>query len=284
MLQIFDVNRRLFQRLQSWRLDAEKRADCIHREIAFRIFDRLQDIKDNVFQKTLLLGAPSLYVSQLVPPNQLGSVHFSDHKEVFPFVSSANSIPIDSIQPGQDFDAAISNLFIHNVNDLEGLARSIEAALKPNGVLLASVFGSDTLCELRTCMQSAELERTGGVSRRFHPMLAVTDFGNLLSRCRFSLVTVDHEHLTVQYPSVFELLEDLFWMGESNSMAGGVRFLPRDILAAAGAAYQSLFGNPDGSINATFHIIYGIGWKHSDTQPKPKERGSATHSFRDSLA
>ena len=46
-------------------------------------------------------------------------------------------------------------------------------SLKPDGVFIASMFGGDTLFELRTSMQLAELEREGGVSPRVSPMTDV---------------------------------------------------------------------------------------------------------------
>lgn len=42
-----------------------------------------------------------------------------------------------------------------------------------------------------------------------------------------------------------------------------------------------LYGNPDGSVPATFQVIYMIGWKPDPSQPKPLERGSANVSMKD---
>jgi NADH dehydrogenase [ubiquinone] 1 alpha subcomplex assembly factor 5 len=41
----------------------------------------------------------------------------------------------------------------------------------------------------------------------------------LLTRAGFALTTVDVDEIQVNYPSAFELMEDLKAMGESNAVA-----------------------------------------------------------------
>lgn len=42
-----------------------------------------------------------------------------------------------------------------------------------------------------------------------------------------------------------------------------------------------LYGNEDGTVPATFQIIYLIGWKSDPSQPKPLERGTGNISIKD---
>ena len=42
-----------------------------------------------------------------------------------------------------------------------------------------------------------------------------------------------------------------------------------------------MYGNQDGTIPATFQIIYMIGWKPDPSQPKPLERGTGNVSMKD---
>jgi NADH dehydrogenase [ubiquinone] 1 alpha subcomplex assembly factor 5 len=44
---------------------------------------------------------------------------------------------------------------------------------------------------------------------------------------------------------------------------------------------SEMYGNQDGTIPATFQIIYMIGWKPDPSQPKPLERGTGNVSMRD---
>ncbi len=57
----------------------------------------------------------------------------------------------------------------------------------------------------------------------------------------------------------------------------------RDVLLASDAIYRELHGNADGSIPATFRIIYMIGWRESADQPAPLARGSGEVNLRDVL-
>jgi len=51
-------------------------------------------------------------------------------------------------------------------------------------------------------------------------VLDTRDVSNLLGRAGFTLLTVDVDEITVNYPSMWELMEDLRAMGESNAIVG----------------------------------------------------------------
>lgn len=159
----------------------------------------------------------------------------------------------------------------------------IKEALVPDGLFLGAMFGGDTLFELRTSLQLAQIDREGGISPYVSPMTHTRDISNLLGRAGFTLLTVDVDEIKVAYPSMWELVDDLRLMGESNAIIGRKSFLHRDTLTAASAIYKEMHGNEDGTVPATFQVIYMIGWKPSPTQPKPLERGSASTRMQDVL-
>lgn len=74
-------------------------------------------------------------------------------------------------------------------------------------------------------------------------------------------------------------------MAENNASKNRKLHLNRDIILAAGAIYNQLYGKTkeDGSkyIPATFQIIYMIGWKPDPSQPKPLQRGTGQISLKD---
>ncbi|KAG8904764.1 NADH dehydrogenase [ubiquinone] 1 alpha subcomplex assembly factor 5 [Tulasnella sp. 403] len=185
--------------------------------------------------------------------------------------------------PRASQDAVVSCLSLHWVNDLPGALIQIREVLKPDGVFVGAMFGGDTLFELRTSLQLAEVEREGGISPRVSPMTNTSDISNLMGRAGFSLLTVDTDEVKIAYPSMWELMEDLRDMGESNAVVGRRPFIHRDTLLAASSIYKELHGNEDGTIPATFQIVYMIGWRPSPNQPKPLERGSAKTSLKDVL-
>lgn len=47
-----------------------------------------------------------------------------------------------------------------------------------------------------------------------------SDMSNLMSRAGFTLLTVDVDEVKVAYPSIWELMDDLRNMGESNAIIG----------------------------------------------------------------
>jgi len=95
------------------------------------------------------------------------------------------------------------------------------------------------------------------------------------------MLTIDTDEICVNYPSMFELMDDLKGMAENNASWIRKLHLHRDTMFAASAIYRELYGNADGSIPATFQVIYMIGWKPDSSQPKPLERGSANVSMKD---
>jgi len=157
----------------------------------------------------------------------------------------------------------------------------INHCLKEDAAFIGTIFGTDTLYELRCSLQLAEIEREGGFGQHVSPFTEMRDIGGLLQRAGLNLTTIDFDEIVIDYPSMFELMEDLKGMGENNCTWKRKHVLNRDTMLAASAIYKEMYGNEDGSIPATFQVLYMIGWKKSKKQPKPLKRGTATTSFRD---
>lgn len=86
-------------------------------------------------------------------------------------------------------------------------------------------------------------------------MSETTDGPSLLSRAGFTLTTVDIEEITINYPSIWELLHDIRDMGESNAILGRRANISRDVLIAAEAIYKELYQTEGDGIPATFQVI-----------------------------
>ncbi|SAL98377.1 hypothetical protein [Absidia glauca] len=270
--QVFD---RHVKKLQKDRAAAQKDqsrvVDYLKDEVAARVSDRLLDIKRE-FGTVVDLGAGCEQALNR-DADQTYEVDVERRQvdeEYLPF--EENSL-----------EAVVSSLSLNWVNDLPGALIQIRQSLKPDGVFIGAMFGGDTLFELRTSIQLAEVERESGISPRVSPMTDSSDISRLLSRAGFTLTTVDVDEIQVNYPSAFELMDDLKAMGESNAVLSRRPFLKRDTLLAAASIYKELHGNEDGTIPATFQVIYMIGWKPSESTPLPKKRGSANASLKDVL-
>jgi NADH dehydrogenase [ubiquinone] 1 alpha subcomplex assembly factor 5 len=180
------------------------------------------------------------------------------------------------------FDMVLSSMSLHWINDLPGILGQINHILKPDCPFIGAMLGGDTLFELRTSLQLAEQERRGGLSPRVSPFADARDVGALLQKAGFKLITVDVNDIVVDYPDTFALMQDLQAMGQSNAVLGReMGPIPRDLLLANEAIYRELHGNPDGSIPATFRVIFMIGWHESETQAKPLARGSGEVNLKD---
>lgn len=184
----------------------------------------------------------------------------------------------------QSFDLVLSNMSLHWINDLPGVLSQINNILKPDSPFIGAMLGGDTLFELRTSLQLAEQDRRGGISPRVSPLADVRDVGGLLQKAGFKMLTVDVDDIVVDYPDTFALMQDLQAMGESNAVLGReMGAIGKDVLLANEAIYHELHGNEDGTIPATFRIIYMIGWRESEDQPKPLPRGSGQINLKDIL-
>lgn len=262
--------------------------DYLKEEVGFRLSDRVFDVKRQ-FKNAVDLGCGRGYVSKHILADSVERLTLCDMSPTM--LEEARATPgVDVIRkeideerfsfPKDSLDLVISNLSLHWVNDLPGLFQSINTSLIPDGVFMASLFGGETLYELRSALQLAESERLGGLSPHISPFVQIRDVGALLNGTGFTMLTIDTDEIVVGYPTMFELLWDLKGMGENNAAFNRPLHLSRDVLLAAASIYQDLYSNEKG-VSATFQIIYLVGWKPHASQPKPMERGSANVSLKD---
>ncbi|KAK9235338.1 hypothetical protein V1525DRAFT_410289 [Lipomyces kononenkoae] len=205
-------------------------------------------------------------------------------KELFQAITDSEATePLSDYIFENTVNTVISNLSIHWVNDLPGLLRKIKFMLVPDGLFIASMIGGDSLFELRTSLQIAEMELFGRIAPRLSPLADVRDMGGLMQQAGYNLITIDVDDIIVSYPDLMSLMRDLRDMGESNAVLNRPHYLPRELIKAAETTYRNMHANDDNTLPATFRIIYLIGWKPSPTQPKPLERGSADVNLKDVL-
>ena len=260
--------------------------DFLLTEIAERLADRLSDIarrfpvaldlgaRDGILERTLQGrgGIETLIQSEtwLVSAQRLqGGAALVADEELLPFKE-------------QCFDAVLSNLALHWVNDLPGALAQIRSSLKPDGLFLASLFGTGTLQELRTALMEAELAETGGASPRVSPFADLRDAAGLLQRAGFALPVADADTVTVTYGDFFALLRDLRGMGETNILFDRLKQpTRRTVFARAAAIYQERFADAQGRLPATFQVLFLTGWAPDPSQQQPARRGSGTTSLKD---
>jgi NADH dehydrogenase [ubiquinone] 1 alpha subcomplex assembly factor 5 len=194
-------------------------------------------------------------------------------------VAEAEALPFAA----HSFDLVASSLALHWVNDLPGALLQLRHALKPDGLLLANLWGGETLAELRRALIEAESELEQGAGPRVSPFADLRDLGALLQRADFALPVVDCDRIEVTYPDALALMRDLRAMGESNAVVERRKgFSRRATLAAAAARYAALYG-ASGRIPATFELVTLTAWAPHDSQPRPLRPGSAAHRLAAAL-
>lgn len=316
-IKVFDRHVKLLQKERAAHNPDSKHAEYLRDEINRRTIDRLAFLKTE-FTNVLDFGAHSGNFERLlcdpsrdlVDPqwkadrelikSKIGkillvessqSLLFKDMDSVFNkelnlerIVADEENFDVPELSEKNQYDLIISNLSMHWINDLPEVYKKLYNCLKPDGCFIGSMFGGDTLFELRTALQLAEIERYGGISPRISPFVESSDVGNLMQKAGFQMLTVDAEELIVDYPNVLALIEDLQLMGENNSVMMSPPALTKDLLLAVEPIYRELHGDKvTGHLPATYRFVYMIGWKPGKYLAKPAPRGSGNISLKDAL-
>jgi len=161
------------------------------------------------------------------------------------------------------FDLVWSNLALHWAEDLPAALTEASRVLRPGGLLMFSVFGPDTLRELRLAAADDGFHVNQHVDMH--------DIGDMLVRCGYADPVMDMEQVTLTYVDLAALLRDLrahgstaFATGKSTGLRARSHFL-RSV-----ARYEQ-FRRQDGRLPATIEVIYGHAWK-PEPRRSPKGR------------
>ena len=181
-------------------------------------------------------------------------------------------------------DLVLHAMSLHWSNDPVGQLIQCRRSLRPDGLMIATALGGQTLEELRRCLGQAEVALTGGLSPRVAPMGEIRDYGALLQRAGFALPVADSLPLRVEYKDAFHLMHDLRQMGETNALTARHRvFPPKSLFSEAARLYAESFPTESGGIYASFEMIFLTGWAPDPGQQQPLRPGSAKSRLADAL-
>ena len=227
------------------------------RDAAERLLDRLDDTTIRFTQALdlggrgvvapLLAGRGIQVVSADVSPAMAalgGAPAVAADEEFLPFGAGS-------------FDLVVASLSLHWVNDLPGALIQLRQALRPGGLLLASLPALGTLGELRRALTETEAALTGGAAPRVSPFADLRDCAALLQRAGFSLPVADVEELQLLYAEPFALLRELRAAGETNALRERDRRIPpRELFPAALATLPQ----QDGRVSIALRMAFMTGW------------------------
>lgn len=284
--QLFDTHLLPARRDRAARLGFSGGADFLHREAAALLAERLGDVMRGFSDAVVIGSGGGIHAGALagrVDPRRIVQVETSPAR-----AGAAGVAPVAGLDPlpleEGTFDLAVSAFELHWANDPLGQLVQLRRALRPDGLMMAVLFGGRTLHELRASLAEAEVETTGGLSPRVAPMGEVRDLGALLQRAGFAMPVADTERLSVSYETPLHLMRELRAMGETSVLTGRRRQpLRRETLARACSVYAENFPAADGRIAATFELVFLTGWAPAEGQPRALRPGSASTRLADAL-
>jgi malonyl-CoA O-methyltransferase len=138
------------------------------------------------------------------------------------------------------------NMALHWLSDPLPAFKEFARVLAPEGLLMFSTLGPDTLKELRAAAGEA----------RVHGFTDMHDLGDMLVAAGFSAPVMDMEMIEIDYKEG-SLLADLRGTGQTNALAERARGL-------TGKRFEM-------PTRATFEVVYGHAWNgRRKVEPEPK--------------
>jgi len=150
-------------------------------------------------------------------------------------------------------DMIFSNLALQWCEDLTQVFSEFRRVLKPDGMLLFSTFGPDTLKELNTCWQQVD------TYRHVNNFIDLHEVGDALMKSGFSDPVMDMEMITVTYPDVMEIMRDLKQIGAHNVNQERAKGLTgKQAIKKLSVAYEVYRNN--NVLPVSHEVIYGHAW------------------------
>lgn len=155
---------------------------------------------------------------------------------------------------GATFDVLWSNLLLPWLEDPQPVFLEWSRVLRPEGLLMFSAFGPDTLRELAAVGAEAG-------SRRVRAFADMHDLGDALVEAGFADPVMDAERLSLSYTDARACLADLravaLTAGAQGALPGGLGARAR--LRALEAALERR--RRDGRLSISFEVVYGHAWR-----------------------
>ena len=167
-------------------------------------------------------------------------------------------------------DVFFSSLAFQWCNDLDRLFKHCKDALKPDGLLIFSSLGPDTLRELRESFAAVD------TNPHVHDFIDMHDVGDALVRAGFAAPVLQTDRITMTYQTMQDVMRDLRGIGAVNQASSKSRGLSsRQKFSAAQEHYEQF--RHDDLLPATYEIVYAHAF--SPNNRDPRQDGSTVASF-----
>ena len=156
----------------------------------------------------------------------------------------------------QSVDMIFSNVAIQWCTDLQQTFAEFIRVLKPDGLLMFSTFGPDTLKELRLAWAAADGKDRPHTSQ----FIDMHDIGDMMVRSQCADPVIDAERMTLTYESVAALVKDLKTLGAHNAASARQRGMTgKQRWKDMEAAYEQF--RVEDRLPATYEVVYGHAWR-----------------------
>ncbi|MFO1191035.1 MAG: methyltransferase domain-containing protein [Rhodoferax sp.] len=148
-----------------------------------------------------------------------------------------------------------SNMALHIAPDPQAVLAQWHQALAPDGFLMFSCLGPDTLRTLQTLWLEA------GWPAPAHAFTDMHDWGDMLVRAGFAEPVMDMEHITLTFPSAERLLRELRELGRNLHVGRFAGLRGRQWQGRMLAALARLASPEGGELALGFEVNYGHALK-----------------------
>jgi malonyl-CoA O-methyltransferase len=156
-------------------------------------------------------------------------------------------------------DLICSSLAFQWAADPPQLYRECLRVLCPQGLLMFTTFGPDTLYELRNAWAAADS------FAHVSPFMDMHDLGDIMVNSGYAAPVMDVERIVLTYGAVDDLMHDLKAIGANNATRQRARGLTgKARMQVMRDAYEDF--RRDALLPATYEVVYGHAWAPRDKE------------------
>lgn len=261
-----------------WHATAPPKAPWLHEEVARRMEDRLQWIRQ----------APDAWCDWEAVRGGLQAhaaiVRRYPQAACFVVEEAANMVPVArealdhrwwsparwrgaatqfAVPPDGGVRMLWSNMALHASADPLGLIRRWQRSIAVDGYLMFSCLGPDTVRELHALYAALGWPPPG------HAFTDMHDWGDMLVQAGFAEPVMDMEHITLTFASSLRLLQELRELGRNLHPQRFAGLRGRRWQARLEQALADHLARPEhgGQLALTFEVIYGHAFKPAPRVP-----------------
>ena len=183
-------------------------------------------------------------------------------KQVQFLVGDAEKLPLAD----NSIDLVYANLALQWCDPRTSFAE-IQRVLRPDGLLMFTTLGPDTLYELRQSWAAVDDYPHVNLFYDMH------DVGEAMMAAQLAEPVLDTDRYTLTYDTAMALMKDLKILGARNVNTERRRGLTgKQAISNVAKAYEQF--RQDGLLPATYEVVYGHAWAGSNQSQQAREDGS----------